>query len=263
MAVSRSYSERHSSAVETFEALQGNQIDGERAAQAWYRRHGALGSLAIDVVMGDVWSRSGLSKRDRSLIVIAALASRQAVEELGAHALIGLFNGLTRQEIDEILLHVAATNGFPSAIAASRIIDEAYCRHDGIERQPMRTPAKEKGDEERRADAARVMTGFDSPPRTGSRFGEVGELAELFEMGEIWARDELSRRDRSLVVITILIWLWLEDDLRWHIATGLKHGLSYSEISEAIAHLSIYVGIPKAVAAAEVLKEFELGKATD
>jgi 4-carboxymuconolactone decarboxylase len=253
----RSYDDRHHSAVEVLSSMQLNAIDGERATRAWYRRHGALGSLSMDVVMGDVWSRPGLARRDRSLMVIGLLAAMHSVDELSAHTVLGLNNGLSRVEVDEVLLHVAATTGFPAAMAAARVVDEAFCRLDGVERQPMRQPAASKGDIERRDDAARILAAFaaGAPARTGNAFGEVGELAQLYEMGEIWSRTVLHQRDRSLVVIALLTWLGVEDDLRWHFTVGLGHGLSPEELTEAMVHLTIYVGVPRAIRGYEILRD--------
>lgn len=256
MVVNRSYADRHSTAVRTFEELQGGSVDGERAARAWYRRHGALGSLGVDVVMGEVWSRPGLARRDRSLIVISVLAAMQSLKELGAHAIIGLQNGLRRDEIDELLLHVAAITGFPTAFAAARTIDSALCEHDHVDRQPMREPAAAKDDERRRSDAANVLAGFQpAHVRTGENFGDVGDLALLFELGEIWARRNLSARDRSLATIAILTWLRSDEDLRSHLRAGLAHGLSLQELVEAMVHLTVYVGVPRAVRGYELVQE--------
>ena len=137
--------------------MQGGKVDTERATRAMYRRHGALGSFAVDYVMGDLWSRPQLTRRDRSLVVIAVLASMGSVDELGADVEIGLNHGLSREEIDEVVLQVAAYAGYPMAMAATRVVDRTFCRIDGIDRQPPRSPADAKSDEQRRADATDVL----------------------------------------------------------------------------------------------------------
>jgi alkylhydroperoxidase/carboxymuconolactone decarboxylase family protein YurZ len=106
MATSNSWRERHDSAAETFRAFVPG-VDPERVAASFARRQGALGSMAFDVV-GAMWSRPQLNRRDRSLLVISALAAQAWNEELELHTGNGLRNGLTPEEIEEILLHVAA-----------------------------------------------------------------------------------------------------------------------------------------------------------
>ncbi|MBO9499504.1 MAG: carboxymuconolactone decarboxylase family protein [Novosphingobium sp.] len=72
------------------------------------------------ILYNEVWEREGLSKRDRSLLTIAALVSMYRPEQLTAHLKLGLDNGLTREEIGEALLHLAFYASWPSAITASR-----------------------------------------------------------------------------------------------------------------------------------------------
>ena len=68
----RTYEERHNDALEIFDGFMGGTVaEPERGARSFRRQHGALGSFAFDVVMGDVWARPQLSRRDRSLIVIS------------------------------------------------------------------------------------------------------------------------------------------------------------------------------------------------
>jgi 4-carboxymuconolactone decarboxylase len=253
----RTYEERHQAAREGFDTMQAGKVDVDRAATAMVRRNGSLGSFAVDYVMGDVWSRPQLSRRDRSLIVVSVLASMGSVEELAAHVEIGLNHGLTRDEIDEIVVQVAAYAGYPMAMAASRVVDRTLCRIDGIERQPARTPAPAKGDAERRADAVdvvRTLTGRDSAPSPDQtlaglveRMGGVGQLVFDWAFGEVWAGERLSRRDRSLIVVAILTWLSKPAELAFHIPAALHHGVTRTEIEEVMVHLCVYAGFPRAV----------------
>lgn len=265
MPTDRTYEERHRAAEEVLSTMQGGRVDTERAARAMYRRHGALGSFAVDVVMGDLWYRPQLARRDRSLIVIALLAAMGSDEELGLHVEIGLNHGLRRDEVDEILLHVAAYAGFPMAMAAARVVDRTFCRIDGIDRQPPRSAAAQKDDTERRADAAAVLhtlTGGLSPADPDSAragivagLGDVGTLAFDFAFGEVWARPQLSRRDRSLVVVAILGWLGAGQELVFHVPAALEHGLTRDEVTEIMVQLTIYAGFPRAVEGMRAARE--------
>jgi 4-carboxymuconolactone decarboxylase len=265
MTTSRSYEERHRAAEEVFQRMQGGAVDIERAGRAMYRRHGALGSFAVDYVMGDLWSRPQLTPRDRSLVVIAVLASMGSVEELGAHVGIGLNHGLSREEIDEVVLQVAAYAGYPMAMASSRVVERTFCAIDGIDRQPARSPAVAKSDDQRRADATDVLRTL-----TGGRaaadpdqalaamvesLGDVGQLAFDWAFGEVWSRPQLTRRNRSLVVVAILTWLGKDRELAFHIPAALNHGLSREEVSEIMVQMCVYGGFPRAVEGMRAARE--------
>lgn len=70
---------------------------------------------------GGVWSREGLSLRDRSLITIAVLAALHRPEELRLHIHGGLQNGLTKAEMEEALVQVGVYAGFPAAVAGNKV----------------------------------------------------------------------------------------------------------------------------------------------
>ena len=72
--------------------------------------------------------------------------------------------------------------------------------------------------------------------------------------GDVWARQELSPRDRSLATIAGLLAAGNIDQLNWHIPYGIQNGLTETEIREAITHLAFYAGWPKAVSAMNVAK---------
>jgi 4-carboxymuconolactone decarboxylase len=262
MADSKTYAERHASAGETFECFVPG-VDPERVAKNFARRQGALGTMAFDVV-GAMWSRPQLNRRDRSLLVISVLAAQARDEELVIHTRNGLRNGLKREEIEEVLLHVAAYAGFPAAMAASRRIDAGLLAHSGAESLPERTTAAQKSDAERDADGAdvlRTILGSDGPidpaeglARLESLLGEVGVTAYRWAFGEIWCRPQLSRRDRSIVVIAILVSLGATAELEVHAPAGLRHGLTRVEVEEIVNHLALYAGFPRAVEAMRTVR---------
>jgi 4-carboxymuconolactone decarboxylase len=75
--------------------------------------------LTNDVLYGDVWERPGLSKRDRSLITIAALTAMSRPDQLKAHISRGLGHGLTKEELGEVIIHLAFYCGWPAATSAA------------------------------------------------------------------------------------------------------------------------------------------------
>jgi 4-carboxymuconolactone decarboxylase len=82
--------------------------------------------LSETVIYGDIWERPGLSKRDRSLIVVAALIASYRPEQLRGHLGRALDNGVTKEEIAEIITHLAFYSGWPGSMTAARIAKEVY-----------------------------------------------------------------------------------------------------------------------------------------
>ncbi|MGV0851272.1 carboxymuconolactone decarboxylase family protein [Mycolicibacterium phlei] len=82
---------------------------------------GELFALALDNVFGRLWTRDGLSRRERSLVTLGALIALRAEGELGAHVRIARNNGLTEAEIAEVIYHCTAYAGFPAANAAMEV----------------------------------------------------------------------------------------------------------------------------------------------
>jgi 4-carboxymuconolactone decarboxylase len=80
---------------------------------------------------GGVWSREALDRRTRSIITLAALVSLRAENEIGMHVRAAIRNGLTPEEIGEVILHTAVYAGVPAANSAFAIAKEVL-REDGL-----------------------------------------------------------------------------------------------------------------------------------
>lgn len=77
-----------------------------------------LASLTDDVLFADVWERPGLSKRDRSLITVAALVALYRTNEMAAHMKRAIEHGLTVDELIEAITHLAFYASWPNAQTA-------------------------------------------------------------------------------------------------------------------------------------------------
>jgi len=82
--------------------------------------------LSEKVLYGDVWERPGLSKRDRSLITVAALTAMYRGDQLKGHIERALANGVTKDEISEVITHMAFYAGWPNAMTAARIAKNVF-----------------------------------------------------------------------------------------------------------------------------------------
>ncbi|MEU1889336.1 4-carboxymuconolactone decarboxylase [Micromonospora sp. WMMD987] len=80
---------------------------------------------------GEVWSRPGLDRRTRSCVTLAVLATLHHDEELAMHVRAALGNGLSPQEVAEVLLQVGVYAGVPAANRAFRVAREVLRREAG------------------------------------------------------------------------------------------------------------------------------------
>jgi 3-oxoadipate enol-lactonase/4-carboxymuconolactone decarboxylase len=117
--------------------------DAERAAQGMTVRREVLGDEHVDRAVaattpltapfqdfitryawGEIWSRPGLSRSERSMVTLTALVVLRQEEELAMHLRAALRNGLTPGQISEVLLHTAVYAGVPAANRAFAIARE-------------------------------------------------------------------------------------------------------------------------------------------
>jgi 4-carboxymuconolactone decarboxylase len=87
-----------------------------------------LAELTDRVLFDDVWERADLSKRDRSLITVAALIALNRPEQLRFHLGRAVENGVKEQELIEAITHLAFYAGWPSAMTAILIAKELFSK---------------------------------------------------------------------------------------------------------------------------------------
>ena len=83
-----------------------------------------LQDAAMEHVWGGVWTRDGLDRKTRSIVTVSMLIALQAHGELKGHLRGALNNGLTPEDIREIIMHSAAYCGYPAALSAMRVARE-------------------------------------------------------------------------------------------------------------------------------------------
>jgi len=85
-----------------------------------------LAELTDDVLYGDIWERPQLSKRDRSLVTVAALIALNRPEQLRSHVIMARKNGVTQEELVESITHLAFYCGWPNAVNAISVAKEVF-----------------------------------------------------------------------------------------------------------------------------------------
>ena len=209
-------------------------------------------ALADDTnrILGDLWQRTDLSPRDRSIATVSALVAGGQAASLAPYLDRALDDGVTPAEIGEILTHLAFYSGWPNAVSAAAVAKDMFARR-GIGADRLAAPegpplAVDPEAEKRRADYVERSLGAVAPALRDYTNGV------LFD--DLWRRPGLSPRDRSLVTVSALIAGGKTQQLVGHLNLALDHGLTRAEIGAVIAHLAFYAGWPNAVSAAAVAR---------
>jgi len=95
-------------------------------ANDWSQYVPKLRELTDSFLFGEIWERPQLSKRDRSLITCAVLTALYRTEQLRGHINRGLNNGLTKDEIAEMITHVTFYAGWPCGVNAAQVAKEVF-----------------------------------------------------------------------------------------------------------------------------------------
>ncbi|HEX5455600.1 MAG TPA: carboxymuconolactone decarboxylase family protein [Stellaceae bacterium] len=85
-----------------------------------------LAEISDKVIYADVWERPGLSRRDRSLITVASLIALGREKQLEGHLQRALANGVTKDEIGELITHLAFYAGWPAAMTAALVAKDVF-----------------------------------------------------------------------------------------------------------------------------------------
>lgn len=202
-----------------------------------------LGQVRDKYVYGDIWERSGLSARDRSMITVAVNQALYATNELKLHMGRALDNGVTQAEISEIIAHTLWYSGFPTGVNAARVAAEVFAER-GLPASPpgvsSRTPP--------------VNPELEFP----GAFPQTPYLRDLLNQvvyAETWKRAELSPRDRSMITVAVGTTLNAASEVRYHSGRALDNGVTQTELAEIITHVAFYAGFFNAMNAAQVLAE--------
>ena len=258
-----------STSLESIKALSG--ADNPAAlADHIIADDGALGSYALDFVMGDVWARKELSGRDRSVIVLSILAILHQTNQLPFYTGGALNHGLTPEEIREVMTHLSLYAGFPRALDAMAAVNSVLAKANGANGKKASNdkealpPAEQFTDEQRMATGAEVLARLSGGDATDpqellasivDRLGPIADIGLKHGFGDAWARPQLSRRDRSLVTVSILTALGRGAELEIHIPGAIRHGVTKVELEELMLTAMAYAGAPLAVEAMQIVNQ--------
>ena len=97
-----------------------------RAQQLMGATNPKLADLTDKVLYDDIWARPELSRRDRSLITVAALIAMNRPDQLRSHLALARANGVTEAELVEVITHITFYSGWPNGVTATTIAKEVF-----------------------------------------------------------------------------------------------------------------------------------------
>lgn len=211
----------------------------------------ALADYTRNLLLDEVWDRSGLSPRDRSVVTLAALVARNQQIEMPYHMRLALDNGVKPGEISELITHLAFYSGWPNAMSAVAVAAEVF-RERGVQAEelPEASPDLLPVDKETEAKRQAFVQG---------QYGEVSQgvvdYTQKTLFRDLWLRPGLAPRDRSLVTVSALIASGKVAQVPFHLKKAMDNGLTEAQASEVLTHLAFYAGWPNIFSALPVVKE--------
>ena len=198
-------------------------------------------------LVNEVWKRPGLAPRDRSIVTLAVLVTRNQPYYVS----LALDNGVTPREISDLITHLAFYSGWANAMSAVVATKDIFAeRRIGSDQlapvSPQLLPLNEASEVQR---ASRVEDQF------GKVAPGVVQYTTDVLFRDLWLRPDLAPRDRSLVTVSALVASGQVAQLGGHLNRAMDNGLTQAQAAEALTHLAFYVGWPNVFSALPVAKD--------
>ncbi|MDR3434323.1 MAG: carboxymuconolactone decarboxylase family protein [Rouxiella aceris] len=211
----------------------------------------ALAHYEEKILAANLWQRSELSARDRSVITLAVVISRNHLAEQLSQFTLALNNGVKPEEISEIIAHLAFYSGWGNAKGAAVVAAELFAIK-GINGSALPAgniiplPLDQQA-EEQRAQYVSSQFAAVSP-------GVVKFTTEAV-FNDLWLRPDLAPRDRSLVTVSALVANGQVAQIPFHLNKAMDNGLTQQQAGEALTQLAFYAGWPNVFSALPVFKQ--------
>ena len=211
----------------------------------------ALARYGQEDVVGSLWQRPQLSKRDRSLVTVTILVARDQTVDLAHYLNVALDSGVTPRELSETITHLAFYAGWSNATAAVAVAKEVFAsRGIGADQLPAASPELRPVNEQAEVSRQASVEGL-----LGTAAPGLDQFTTDPLFVDVWLRPDLSPRDRSLVTITSLMANGQVAQLSGHLNRALDSGLKKEEAGEVVSQIAFYAGWPNAFSAGPVVAE--------
>ena len=216
----------------------------------------AMAAYSERFIEKDLWNRPELSHRDRSLVTVAALISRNDTAELPHYLNVALDSGVTPTEISETITHLAFYAGWPNATSAALVARHVFAqRHIAAASLPDEKVVLLPLDQEKETQRATLVE---------SNFGKVAPGVVKYTTEalflDLWLRPGLAPRDRSLVTVSALVTAGQVAQVPYHLNRAMDNGLTQTQASEVLTQLAFVAGWPNIFSALPVFKEVFAGR---
>ncbi|KWX19993.1 carboxymuconolactone decarboxylase [Mycolicibacterium wolinskyi] len=208
----------------------------------------------LDFVFAEIWTRPGLSRRDRRFVTLACVAAADAQEPLEQHVYAALNSGdISITEMREAVLHFAVYAGWPKASRFNIVVDLQWQRildergESAAPPEPL-LPLPTESDPEKRLQGGEKtfieVNCIPFAPLRDNPFQGAGILNFVF--GEMWQRPGLGMKERRLITVACVAFQDAEIPILSHVYAALKSGdVSFDEMDELALHFAAYYGWPK------------------
>lgn len=216
----------------------------------------AMAAYSERFIEKDLWNRPELSRRDRSLVTVAALISRNDTAELPHYLNVALDSGVTPTEISETITHLAFYAGWPNATSAALVARHVFAqRHIAAASLPDEKVVLLPLDQEKETQRATLVE---------SNFGKVAPGVVKYTTEalflDLWLRPGLAPRDRSLMTVSALVTAGQVAQVPYHLNRAMDNGLTQTQASEVLTQLAFVAGWPNIFSALPVFKEVFAGR---
>lgn len=211
----------------------------------------ALAAYTEHTLLGELWNRPDLSRRDRSIVTLSAMIARNQTVQMPEYLNRALDNGVKPSEVSEIITHLAFYSGWENAMSAV-VIAKAVFHKRGIDMEVLPPVSVDKLPLNETAEKQRMIS-------VEQNFGTVAPGVVQYTTDllfrDLWLRSALAPRDRSLVTVSALIASGQVAQVTYHLNRAMDNGLTQAQAAEVLTHLAFYAGWPNVFSALPVAKD--------
>ena len=244
------------------EVLGAEYVDGSLARANDFMM--AMQRLTTEWGWGYAWGRPGLEKKTRSMLNLAMLTALNRPVEIKLHLKGALNNGLTPDDIKEILLHATVYCGIPAGLDAFKIANQVLEEEGAFKNQresaaaDSRSPSLQQLFDQglqlrREVLGAEYVDG--SLARANDFMMAFQRITTEWCWGYAWGRPGLEKKTRSMLNLVMLTALNRPAEIKLHVKGALNNGVTVDEIKEVLLHATVYCGIPAGLDAFKVANQ--------
>lgn len=209
----------------------------------------ALATITQERVVGELWSRAGLSPRDRALVTLSILVARNATLAYPHYFNKALDCGVLPTEISELLTHLGFYTSLANAFGAIAVVQSVF-EQRGISADSM---------PEAHPELLPIGTAVpDEPARASFIADHVAPISAALQhytndllYAQVWTRPGLAPRDRALVTVAALAALGQSRFYPVYLDRAKALGVTQGEFGEALGHVAFYGGWGLAIQASQ------------